>query len=454
MVKRLVHSQDAVSEVVGYTLLLGIIVMSVGIISVTAFPVIQDAREKAYLKNVEQGFTVLDSRASLVSLGKQPTQIVQMYTQAGYITINDSSLSRIKVTFTNGTTTYVVYDESMGTIQYKLGDNTIAYEGGGVFRKYPGDGDPVMITPPEFHYNGETLTLPIIRINSNQSAGGTGVISIRLLSEQKSNVLFPNQTDNPEYTNPLLFSKQINIIIKSDYYKAWAKYIEERTEAMVMTIDPNNETIVKLNVKPNNQPNALNPPIGVYGFNTENESALHDFGFILPKDGTAANFDMKMYTRMPIKEPYFSIEMKKSGGLAVGGVTVFLEYHDGGEAEIWKYEVQALLDPDNNYVIDMLNATSGTVLAPSSDDTWTWADETPPWNRTFEKGDPGPDGKKLMYHYMSLLGQTFCFYPASSPYWNGFNPDNSTYVLHYDVMPPSITYLHIVEHKIQSTLNN
>jgi len=231
MGKRLGHSQDAVSEVVGYTLLLGIIVIAVGVISLSALPMIQDAKEKAYLKNVEQGFTVLDSRASLVSLGKQPTQIVQMYTQAGSITVDDTSFSHIKVTFTNGTTTYVVYDES-GTIQYQLGDNKIAYEGGGVFRKYPGEGDPVMITPPEFHYNGETLTLPIIRINSNQSVGGTGVITLRLVSEQTPNVLFPNPDDNPEYTNPLLLGKQINVVIKSDYYKAWAKYIEERTEAM------------------------------------------------------------------------------------------------------------------------------------------------------------------------------------------------------------------------------
>jgi len=122
MVKCLEHSQDAVSEVVGYTLLLGIIVIAVGIISMTAFPVILDAKEKACLKNMEQGFTVLDSKASLASIGKQPTQIVQMYTQAGSITVNDSSLSRIKVTFTNGPTTYVVYDESMGTIQYQLGE--------------------------------------------------------------------------------------------------------------------------------------------------------------------------------------------------------------------------------------------------------------------------------------------------------------------------------------------
>ncbi len=446
MGKRLELSEDAVSEVVGYTLLLGIIVVAIGIISMTALPVIQDAKEKAYLKNMEQGFTVLDSKASLVSIGKQPTQIVQMYTQAGGITVNDSSLSRIKVTFTNGTTTYVVYDESMGTIQYQLGDNKIAYEGGGVFRKYPGEGDPVIITPPEFHYNGETLTLPIIRVNSNQSLGGTGVVTLRLVSEQTSNVLFPNPDDNPEYTNPLLLGKQINVVIKSDYYKAWAKYIEERTEASVNIDDNNKEVKVSLNTKPNDQPNDLSPPIDIYGFNVDNESALHNFNFTLP-EGTS-NLKMMMMTSPTKTEPYFSFYIDKSGGLATGGVTITLEYHASGKKEEWVYVVQPLKDADDNFNVDLLNATSGTVLGPSSDDTWTWVNETPPWNQTFNKGDAGPDGQKLMQHYLSLVGPTFSFYPDLSR-WDGFDESGTTYVLHYEVMPPRITYLHIVEHKMQ-----
>ena len=89
------------------------------------------------------------------------------------------------------------------------------------------------------------------------------------------------------------------------------------------------------------------------------------------------------------------------------------------------------------------------MLGPSSDDTWTWANETPPWNRTFEKGNAGPDGQKLMQHYLSLVGPTFSFYPDSQQ-WDGFEQDGSTYVLYYDVMPPRITYLHIVQHKMQA----
>lgn len=443
-------SEDAVTEVVGYSLLLGIIVLAVGLVTILAMPIIDDTKEYSYLKNVEQAFTVLDSKASMVALGKSPTQVIQMYTQAGSIAVDDQTYSNIKVVFLNGTTEYEVYNDSMGTIQYELYDNKIAYEGGGVFRKYPGGGDPVLVTPPEFHYNGETLTMPIIRINSNQSIGGTGVVTLYLVSDNEPDVLFPDPDSNDEYTNPLLVGKQINVVIRSEYYKAWAEYIEERTDATVRTDDDTNEVTVLLNTRPNNQSQELDPPIGVYGFNGVNESALHEVSFILPKDGAAANFDMKYYTSTT--EPYFTVEMKKSGGLGVGGVSIFLEYHDGGDTEIWDYTVQALLDAEGNYVIDLLNATAGTVLAPSSDNTWTWANETPPWNQTFTKGDPGPSGQKLIQHYMTLVGPTFLLYPASSPYWDGFVEDESSYILYYEVLPPRITYLHVVEHRIEANV--
>ncbi len=446
MGKRLEHSQDAVSEVVGYTLLLGIIVVAIGIISMTALPVIQDAKEKAYLKNMEQGFTVLDSKASLVSIGKQPTQIVQMYTQAGSITVNDSSLSRIKVSFTNDTTTYVVYDESMGTIQYQLGDNKIAYEGGGVFRKYPGEGDPVIITPPEFHYNGETLTLPIIRINSNQSVGGTGVVTLRLVSEQTPNVLFPNPDDNPEYTNPLLLGKQINVVIRSDYYKAWAKYIEERTEASVNIDDDNKEVKVSLNTKPNDQPNDLSPPIDIYGFNVENESALHNLNMTLA-DGESS-FKLMMTTSPTSTEPYFEFSAEKSGGEGDLGVTIVLNYWDNSKRESWKWDVQSLKDAQDNFNIDFLNNdVSVQYISPTQ--SWTWANETN-CSGNYSNGDTiSCGGQKVFQHYMSIVGPTFSFYPCPSPHWDGFDQDSSTYVLYYEVLPPRITYLHIVEHKMQ-----
>jgi hypothetical protein len=442
MGSRLIFSEDGVSEVVGYMLLLGIIVTSVGLVSVLAIPIIEDAKENAYLKNMEQGFTVLDSKVSLVALGKSPTQLVQMYSQKGDITVYNQTSNRMTVSFSNKTgTSFELYNESIGTIQYQLGENMIAYEGGGVFRKYPGEGDPITITPPEFHYNGETLTLPIIKVEGNQSTGGSGVLNIFLVSDNIPNVLYPNPDFNSEFTNPLMIGQQINVVIKSDYYMAWADYIEQRTEATVTTNAAAKEVRVSLNAKPNEQDQDLTPPVDVFGFNVENETALGNFSMLLA-NGTSS-FKLKMTTSETSTEPYFTFYADKSGGLGPNGVSIELIYYDLGDYEQWTWDVQAL-KIGSDFDIDFLD-NNGNVVYKSVDPSWTWT------NTTYDKitNTTGPGGQELFYHYMSLVGPTFSFSPFPSPYWDGFNPDTSSYVLYYDVMPPRITYMHVVEHELE-----
>ncbi|MDF1557503.1 MAG: hypothetical protein P1P80_04905 [ANME-2 cluster archaeon] len=449
----LAYSEDAISEVIGYILLLGIIVISVGLVTMLAMPIIEDAKENAYLKNMEQGFTVLDSKASLVALGKSPTQLVQMYSQAGDITVYNQSTSHMTVSLINGSNTsdtIEIYNESLGTVVYRLGENRIAYEGGGVFRKYPGEGDPIAITPPEFYYNGETLTLPIIRVDSNQSVGGSGVVSMYLISNNTPNVLYPNTDLDPEFRNPLLIGKTIDVVIRSDYYMGWAKYIEERTKATVNTNDATKEVRVQLNTKPNDQSHDLDPPIGVFGFNMTNESSLINFSMLFGYG--ASNFDFLLTTSTTETEPYFEFNAKKSGGLNDSGVTITLNYFDTPGTETWTWDVRGL-KVGNDFDVDFLS--NGSVVYTSNDDSWTWDDEAPPDNQTYNKSanENGPSGRKIFSHYMSEVGPSFSLTPGNQPgdpaYPSGFNPDNSTYILYYDVTPPSITYLHLVEHTIQ-----
>jgi hypothetical protein len=448
MRRQMRKAENAQSEVIGYSLLLGVLVTAVGIVIVLAAPIIQDSKNDAYLKNVEQGFTVLDSKVSMVGLGNSPSQLVQIYTQAGDIVINDDTYSHISVSFINGSDEYEVYNSSMGTVEYTLGQDKIAYEGGGTFRKYPGDDNAIMITPPEFHYNGETLTLPIIKINSNKSIGGSGVVNLYFESNNIPNILFPNPDANPEFTNPLLFGKQVNVVIISDYYQEWAEYIEERTEASVTTNDATREVRVNLNARPSEHLQELEMPMDVYGFNVDNVSAMHNFSFVLPNG--SSNLNMMMYTSTI--EPYFQIEIKKSGGLGTGGVQMYLEYHADGKMEQWNYEVQPLKDADDNFNVDILDNSIPTTYI-STDVSWTWEDEIPPYNQTYDKvvNNIGPGGQKLIQHYFALVGPTFRLErpPDPTPYWDGFNESATTYRLYYEVVPPIITYLHIVEHKVQ-----
>ncbi|MCG7849603.1 MAG: hypothetical protein MIO93_10555 [ANME-2 cluster archaeon] len=450
MSNRLIFSQNAVSEVVGYMLLLGIIVTSVGLVSVLAIPIIEDAKEDAYLKNMEQGFTVLDSKVSLVTLGKSPTQLVQMNCPKGDITVYDQNTSHITVTYTDFNETYEIYNESLGTIQYQLGENKIAFEGGGVFRKYPGEGDPVTITPPEFHYNGETLTLPIIKVEGNQSVGGSGVVNIYLVSNNTPNVLFPNPDFDSNYTNPLTLGKTMSVVIKSDYYMGWANYIKERTEAEVSTNSVNKEVRVKLNAKPNSDSQDFEVPIDVFGFNVSNESGLQNFSVIL--DNGSGDMKMRLTTSETSTEPYFTLYAQRSEGHQSLGVTIELFYYDNNDKEGWKWDSLAMWDEDRDeFHIDFLNDTGNITYESGESDSWTWVNASNcggtyvNQQKNFSCG-----GQELVQHYMSLVGPTFTFYPDDDDqFFTGFDPYNSSYILYYDVMPPRITFMHVVEHKIE-----
>ncbi|MBW6519242.1 MAG: hypothetical protein K0A89_12180 [ANME-2 cluster archaeon] len=444
MVNRLIDSREAVSEVVGYIMLLGVIVSAVGLISVLAFPIIEDAKEDAYLKNMEQGFTVMDSKVSLVALGKSPAQLIQMYSTKGDISVYDQNTSHITVSFNKLNNSYEIYNQSLGTIQYQLGENKIAYEGGGVFRKYPGEGDPVTITPPEFHYNGETLTLPIIKVDGNQSIGSSGVINLYLVSNNTPNVLYPNPDFNSNYTNPLTVGNTISVVIKSDYYMAWAKYIEERTDADVTTNSATKEVKVRLNAKPNEYDQEYEPPIDVFGFNTDNENALKNFSMVFANG--ESSFKSYWTTSASSTEPYFRFDTEKKGGSNTSGVTITLEFHDNGKWETWEWSTQPLL-VGSNFDVDFLN-NNVSLQYKSPTQSWTWVNETNCSgvysNTQYLNSSCG--GLKVLQHYMALVGPTFSFTPVTTA---GFNPDNSTFVLYYDVMPPRITFMHVVEHKLE-----
>ncbi|TFH44437.1 MAG: hypothetical protein E4G94_03870, partial [ANME-2 cluster archaeon] len=181
MIHDLFESESAVSAVIGTILILGIAILSISTILLYSIPTLYEMEDTAQAQKVEQAFTVLDSRTSKVALGESPIQTTYVSLMGGSINVNgdeegynESKLVIITVdigaswysTFKDKRYKWRGWDEyvgqvgmsefnvSMGTVMYSKDDRIIAYEGGGVWSKYP-TGRAVMISPPEFHYNGE-----------------------------------------------------------------------------------------------------------------------------------------------------------------------------------------------------------------------------------------------------------------------------------------------------------
>ncbi|ALG81998.1 hypothetical protein HLASA_1103 [Halanaeroarchaeum sulfurireducens] len=229
------------SETLGVVLLLGITILSVTALATFGSGAISGIQHTVDVQSSEHALSQLDSRASLVAFGESNSQSVSLGRgrQGTYSVAPDTG--RIRVTHVNYTEgeSREIYNDTLGTIQYESGPTTIAYQGGGVWRS-ESTGGSTMISTPEMHYRGMTLTLPIIGVSGTGSVAGSASADIAV--ENESRTVYP---DNSSYTNPVQ-NGTIQVAVQIEFYRAWANYFESRTDGTVSTYHENETAVFEL----------------------------------------------------------------------------------------------------------------------------------------------------------------------------------------------------------------
>lgn len=228
-------SRRGQSEAIGVILLLGITIASVTFIVAFGSVAVSDSQDAVTVGSAEHAMTQLDSKASLVAHGDSNSQSVSLPDRGDSKREVTSDAGWMNVTIRNVTTGEVedvLLNVSLGAVIYEKGDTTIAYQGGGVWRS-TGNGSS-MLSPPELHYRGETLTLPLVVINGDESLGS----KTRITKAGSARPIYPNETSGR--SNPLTAGKVV-VVVHSDYYEAWGRFFAERTGGQ-SAVDHANET--------------------------------------------------------------------------------------------------------------------------------------------------------------------------------------------------------------------
>lgn len=230
------YGQDfGVSEVLGTILIMGIVIAGLALIILLGSSIIGQSKSYATHNGVEQAFTVADSRLSKARFSTSISQEAPFELRSGIISVNgtedDSYIQIFDYDNNTKTTSPLTQKIALGTIKTVTDQGEIAYQDGGVWSS-DGNGNSVMISPPDFDYNGITLTLPIMSIDGNTSMAATGNHEVTIhVNSTEPLVIFPNSSATGTINNPIPSNHSINITIKSDYYQAWANYINSRTRA-------------------------------------------------------------------------------------------------------------------------------------------------------------------------------------------------------------------------------
>jgi len=196
-----------------------------------------DTRSGLDTSRAEKALTQFDSRSAMVALGGTSHQGVDLATGSGadYRVADDAGWMNVTVYNSTADNHTTLVNATLGAVVYENGPDTIAYQGGGVWKRT--ESGVTMLSPPEFHFRAATLTLPIVTVGGGPDVGP----SAEVVKSGETTVLYPNATEDTNFTNPLE-NGRVNVTVRSEHYEAWGEYFLERTEGNVF-YDHENETV-------------------------------------------------------------------------------------------------------------------------------------------------------------------------------------------------------------------
>ncbi|WP_435179146.1 DUF7289 family protein [Halorussus sp. AFM4] len=356
-------SERGQTETLGVVLLLAITLAGTGLILGYGGTTLEDTRSSAEVRQAELAMTVFDSRAAKVALGDSDVQTVDFGGTTGTVHAEpgEGRITIRHINYDGSGDDEIIYQNTLGSLVYESGDTRLVYQGGGVWRR-DANGGVSMVSPPEFHYLGSTLTLPLVRVTG--SGGGATGSKVRVTSSGDLEHVFPDaderyddgvdddgdgdaNDDEPSdkpYENPSEHGR-VEVVVESEYYEGWAAYFRERTNANVVVDDAAEKVTVEL-ISTGNTGRFEMPgedsSVGVRGIAGH---GMTDFEVSLrPDDTDSANFanlKWSMYVDRGTTE--FELHLRQSGGSgcdAVVSATVYYSPDDGATEHGW-YDADA-----------------------------------------------------------------------------------------------------------------
>lgn len=488
----------------GVALVFGIVVL--GTVSVVVFgsAALTGTEHSVEVGQAEHTMSQFDSLAAQVAFGDSEVQslAVGQASGGGYSTDPDAGrLTIVHANFSGDGVDHEIYNETMGAVVYRNGNDEIAYQGGGVWRKRT-SGDSVMVSPPEFHYRQATLTFPVIRVNpSGNSDGASGAQTITIRGSTAVDEIYPNpndgypdtdgdsdgfvDADNPgnsdddgdggSYRNPQA-NGTIVVKIQSEYYEAWGTYFRERTTGDVETYDSNRTVFVELVSLGTGQGDFDMPPEGspieIRGLKPEGH-ALDSFEIELrPDDSDSANFaNLQWSLHADEGDTEFEIHLKKGSSADCGSQTVDVSMYytedDGDTYHGWKSEdaltVQCDADGNAMLVVDLAQMTNsltyqelqsddmgvvkpqqGSLISTASIDEHSGVG----WEPEDYVANDIEEGGRLFVHYMAMLGPDIDLV-VEDKNSDTISESQSSGNIVYEGTGQFVTFLHVSENEIE-----
>lgn len=238
------------SEVIGVVLMIGFSVVVTTAVLITGLGFLSSSQAQINADHAVQSFQVLDGDISGVAFDASESKSTTLGLRAGRLSTSDTGVFQVQVlNQSTGKISKTIAEERLGTVEYRVSSSgqskTVVYQGGGVWMQSGGNENSTVVKSlPEMHYDGETLTVPLIAINHSASKNNVG--NRVTVEKQETRRLYPNESQGG--SNPVV-DKKIQLSYAGEYYMAWTQVFESRFKGDVV-VDHATESVSIVLVTP------------------------------------------------------------------------------------------------------------------------------------------------------------------------------------------------------------
>lgn len=216
--------ERAVSEVIGFVLVFSLVVSTLGIVYVSGFSGLQDAREAERFNNAERAFDVLADNVADIYYEGAPSRKTEIKLADAQLTFEEATTFTVTVEdIEDAGGNDIVYEANTRPIVFSAGGSSeLVYENGAIIRSDPGGS--VLQRAPPMVIRQERMVVGYLIVAQSRgspiSVGGSSTVLVRMVRTGQS-ALVQDQSDA---------KVTLSIETATERATVWERYLNERAD--------------------------------------------------------------------------------------------------------------------------------------------------------------------------------------------------------------------------------
>ncbi|WP_332450912.1 DUF7289 family protein [Methanoculleus sp.] len=178
-------NERAVSEAIGFILILGIVISGIGLVTLYGYPVLVKEQSNTDVKNMERAMIVIQNDMKSLCFKNVPYKETALQVSGGTLAVIGADPSA--PTFSISIPGYDPLDFSPGALVYRSdrGTEVITLENGAVMTRQEDATGSAMLAEPRWFYDRPTKTLVIylMKITADERMAKSGMTTMRMSLE-------------------------------------------------------------------------------------------------------------------------------------------------------------------------------------------------------------------------------------------------------------------------------